>query len=444
MVKKKDKKKKKKQYRTKHPEYKLLQERIQNNNFHKTNLNYIEKYEDTKTWFNNNIYESDNVMNIPNITDFKEVNEHRKTKMIEIDFNEQQQKIFQRWIKAYTIMYNETVKYIKNTPKCSLNYKKLRTNILKNKRDEIVQNSGIDNKTNIYVHIIDTAIKLACANYKSALTNKKLGNIKHFRIRYWRFNKSSITIEIEKQHVKDGFICKNIFGDIKYINFDNSNLNQTCSIRYDRKQNKYYLLIPEKIEISNEEQKDTITLDPGIHTFMTGLSENKIIKYGDECYKYIKKKLEFTDKIINNEKISIKIKNKIRKRNEKKIQNRVNELHWKVINNLINNYQNILIGDMSVKGIVKNGVSNLNKMTKRLAYKLKFYQFRQRLEYKCNTTNRNYKVVNERYTSKTCSNCGYYKENLGGNRIFECNKCKNTIDRDVNACKCILLKGIHN
>lgn len=437
-------KKKKKSDREKNPEYKLLQSQITKYDFHKINLNFNEKNEETKSWFVNNIYESNNKMNIPDIQNFKNVKEHRKTKIVEINFNELQQKIFQRWIKAYTIMYNETIKYIKNTPKCSINYKKLRTNILKNKRDEIVQNSGIDNKTNIYVHIIDTAIKLACANYKSALTNKKLGNIKHFRIRYWRFNKSSVTIEIEKQHVKNGFICENVFGTINYKNFDNSNLNETCSIRYDRKTNKYYLLIPEKIPKNNSELEGTITLDPGVCTFMTGLSDNKIIKYGDESYKYIKTKLEHTDKIINNNMIPDKIKNKIRKRNEKKIQNRVNELHWKVINNLTNNYQNILIGDMSVKGIVKNGQSTLNKMSKRLAYKLKFYQFRQRLEYKCDTKNRNLKVVNEKYTSKTCSNCGYYKENLGGSRTFECNKCKIFIDRDVNACKCILLKGIYN
>lgn len=424
--------KKKKHDREKNSEYKLLQSQIKNHNFHKINLNFYEKNEDTKTWFVNNIFESNNKINIPDIDNFKQVKEHRKTKIVEIDFNELQQKIFQRWCKAYTHMYNETLKYIKNNPGCSRSYKTLRTYFLKDKRDTIIQNSGIDNKTNIYVHIIDTAIKLACANYKSAETNKKLGNIKHFRIRYWRFNKSSITIEIEKSFVKNGFICENVFGTINYKNYDNSNLNETCSIRYDRKINKYYLLIPEKIPKNDNEIKGTITLDPGVCTFMTGLSENKIIKYGDECYKYIKTKLKHTDKIINNKNIPDRIKKKIRNRNEKKIQNRVNELHWKVINNLTNNYQNILIGDMSVKGIVKNGQSNLNKMSKRLTYKLKFYQFRQRLEYKCDTKNRNLKVVNEKYTSKTCSYCGYYKENLSGSRIFNCDKCKNIIDRDVN------------
>lgn len=31
-------------------------------------------------------------------------------------------------------------------------------------------------------------------------------------------------------------------------------------------------------------------------------------------------------------------------------------------------------------------------------------------------------------------NCGYLKEDLGGNEIFNCNRCKKVIDRDCKWC----------
>jgi transposase len=47
--------------------------------------------------------------------------------------------------------------------------------------------------------------------------------------------------------------------------------------------------------------------------------------------------------------------------------------------------------------------------------------------------------VQEQYTSKTCSSCGNLKETLNG-RIYKCSSCKETLDRDDNASKNILLK----
>lgn len=55
-------------------------------------------------------------------------------------------------------------------------------------------------------------------------------------------------------------------------------------------------------------------------------------------------------------------------------------------------------------------------------------------EYKCNIYE-----VQEDYTSKTCSNCGFLKQNLKG-RIYNCDACNNVFDRDVNASKNIMLK----
>ena len=49
-------------------------------------------------------------------------------------------------------------------------------------------------------------------------------------------------------------------------------------------------------------------------------------------------------------------------------------------------------------------------------------------------------VVDEAYTSKTCEECGYLHQKLGGNKTFECPKCGHTADRDLHAARNILLR----
>ena len=166
---------------------------------------------------------------------------------------------------------------------------------------------------------------------------------------------------------------------------------------YDRQLNKYYLFVPEKIEPTKiKKKRKIIACDPGIRTFMTGISGNYVVKIGDKCSKRIKECLKIIDKRTN-----MNIPNKIKKKNEKlynrKISGLVDELHWKTIKYLTSTYKRILIGDMSVKGI----------------------------------------------TSKICSMCGYIKNNLGSSKKYDCDGCNVSIDRDVNGARGIFIKSLY-
>jgi len=374
---------------------------------------------------------------------------------VKLIFDDFQKKIINRWFKSFILMYNETLKYIKlrynNNEPLILDFKKLRTYHLKETRNKIIEESQHPNylkDTKIKTHILDKAIQLACSNYKSALSNLKNKNIKYFRIRYWKINKDSYNLAIEPSYFTKSSLCYNILGKVNaYYNDELFDLNLIktkykceCKLIYSKNTNKYELFIPEKIELNNNdliEKKQFISLDPGIRTFMTGLSNNDCIKININNNK-IKNMLTKIDKI-NNYK-----NNKYRRKailiKNRKIKNLVNELHWKTIDYLTKNYKTIIIGDMSVKSIVNNKNSNLNKMTKRIAYVLSFYKFKERLKYKCLLNNCNYLEVNEKYTSKMCSNCCTYNETLGSNKIFNCSNCNITIDRDLNGSRNICFK----
>lgn len=77
---------------------------------------------------------------------------------------------------------------------------------------------------------------------------------------------------------------------------------------------------------------------------------------------------------------------------------------------------------------------------------LKFYLFKTRLMFKAEERGKKVFIINESYTSKTCSSCGYQYD-IEKSKIYECknNNCSSKnhiIDRDMNAAKNILMKGI--
>lgn len=73
-------------------------------------------------------------------------------------------------------------------------------------------------------------------------------------------------------------------------------------------------------------------------------------------------------------------------------------------------------------------------------FKNGFFEFQEKLKYKCSITNTKFKLINESHTSKICSNCGNYNKDLKGEHIYSCIKCSLLMDRDINACRNIYMK----
>ena len=64
-----------------------------------------------------------------------------------------------------------------------------------------------------------------------------------------------------------------------------------------------------------------------------------------------------------------------------------------------------------------------------------FHEFKRQLEYKCKWYGSELIIADRWFaSSKTCSCCGHKKEKLSlRQRIFNCEKCGLSIDRDLNA-----------
>lgn len=362
---------------------------------------------------------------------------------------QEQKDILDCWLESYRLMINATIRYyrkcIYNKEKLITDFKKVRTNILKDIKTEIYNTSYVNDniKTRIYSHTLDYAIKDVCTNIKSALTNLKNGNIKSFRLRYIKKTKKNKLLKIEKtalkRFTKDNkqIIANKILGELK----TEKNIPEiSCDSIIMKRCNRYFIIIPVKVEQENKTTNKTIGLDAGLRTFLTGYNNEETIEICNNLYKTIHPINEKIDKIQGRyDKKEIKTKRGIEKR-RRKIKNKIDDLHWKSINYLTKNYDNILLGNLSTKNIVSNE-NDMSDNNKRIALAMRLFVFKERLKYKCDVKKKKFYVINESYTSKICSSCTNLNKEKNKTKTYECERCKTILDRDYNGAKNIYILG---
>ena len=100
----------------------------------------------------------------------------------------------------------------------------------------------------------------------------------------------------------------------------------------------------------------------------------------------------------------------------------------KLTTHLAKNHGQIVIEDLNVSGMMAN-----HCLAKSIA-DLGLYEFRRQLTYKCELYGSKLTLVSRFYpSSKTCSCCGHIQDMPLKERIFDCQQCHASIDRDLNA-----------
>jgi IS605 OrfB family transposase len=106
---------------------------------------------------------------------------------------------------------------------------------------------------------------------------------------------------------------------------------------------------------------------------------------------------------------------------------------------IVDRYQTIVVGDVSSTKLVKT------KMAKSVLDS-GWGMLKNFLDYKSQSAARNFSVVNESYSTRTCSSCGALTGPTGLDmlvvRQFTCSECGDTHDRDVNAARNIRTAGL--
>jgi hypothetical protein len=111
------------------------------------------------------------------------------------------------------------------------------------------------------------------------------------------------------------------------------------------------------------------------------------------------------------------------------------------VQHLATSYDLILLPKFETSHMVLRKDRVIGSRTARQMVTWAHYRFQQRLLFKCRQHNCRIAIVDESYTSKTCSACGALDYKLGGKKVYRCSSCKMVMDRDINGAKNIFLKN---
>ena len=256
-------------------------------------------------------------------------------------------------------------------------------------------------------------------------------------------NKTDWTLERHRVKIPTlGWVRLKEFG---YIPVNSIVKSGTVSQKADR----YYVSIlveDDYIEVSKS-TNEGVGIDLGVKEFAVcsdGIKFKNINK--TSTVKKVEKKLKREQRKLSRKYESLKIRNKKEKGGNVTRQNiqkqivKVQKLHQR-LTNIRTDYINktvanivkqkpsyITIEDLNVKGMMKN-----KHLSKAIASQ-KFFEFKNKLVFKCKQNDVELRVVDRFYpSSKTCSNCGKVNKDLKlSDRIYRCN-CGLAIDRDLNA-----------
>ena len=195
-----------------------------------------------------------------------------------------------------------------------------------------------------------------------------------------------------------------------------------------------------------ETQARVVALDPGIRSFLTWFSESNAGHIAPGAFGKIQRLCAHLDKLLSRAKEE---KRRLAKRNKYQaadrmrvhIVNLIDELHHQAARWLVDNFDVILLPTFETSDMTKRGARKLRAKSVRSLLTYAHYRFQQFLIWKAWQTGKDVILVNEAYTSKTCSWSGEIIGNLGGRRIVA-GADGIRVERDINGARGIFLRAL--
>jgi transposase len=436
------------------------------------------------------------------------------TRKVKLFLTQKQKSLIQKCLQGHRYFYNKAIEKInslyetrkqefQNSPSCvhckkpkqedsfccsdhankplpwklNISFIGLRQQVMK--PDSEIKDTELSWQSEIPYDTRQLAIKDVATALKSALTNKKRGNIKNFTMSYksrrmpkqicW-IDSNAIKRCIKKSKKSSGpkkrgkakkaqktsmvlrlALFPTRLGEDKYIRVRSRQLKSLpekfesdCKIlKYGK---DYYLVysIEKKKEESKDDKSSIISLDPGVRTFQTGYSPSGVaVKFGERQSELLHKLHQRLDEMRSRrDKSSSSRKQRLRLKClkiEHAISGTIENLHNQVASYLTKNYETILLPKFSTSVMQKGSL--LSSSTKRDLWTLSHYKFQQKLLGLCQARRTTLYIVGEEYTTKTCGGCGSLHTPKAA-KIFRCSECPYILDRDVHGARNILLKHL--
>ncbi len=251
--------------------------------------------------------------------------------------------------------------------------------------------------------------------------------------------------QFKKKNIRDKFYLEGNFDiianyiKVPYVGWlkcsENHNITdqiKNCTIR--KVADEWYISYKQEKVVKKHNKKKEVGVDLGI-TALATLSDGKVFE-GSKKLRELTRKLKHLQKSLSRK---YKKGAETQSKNYEDTKKQIAILHRKIANHrkdglhqlttyLAKNHGKVTIEDLNVAGMMKN-----HKLAKYIANGM-FYEFRRQMEYKGEWYGCEVAVADRWYaSSKTCCKCGHKQDMPLKKRIFDCEKCDNKMDRDLNA-----------
>lgn len=241
----------------------------------------------------------------------------------------------------------------------------------------------------------------------------------------------SIPFKTQATHFKNGNFYLYKWGTVKVFKDRLPIVGEKTKIaEIIKKADGFYLHVQVEVPYENTNENQ-VGIDLGISKFCV-TSDGKIIENPKLLQKY-EKQLRIENRSLSRKKKGSnswrKQANKLARLHLKLSRTRTDFLQ-KESTNIAKQYGTVFMEDLNVKGMIQ---SNLSKSISDASWST----FKNLLSYKSNIV-----LVDSKYTSQTCSNCGHIdKDNRISQSEFKCLSCGHEENADLNASKNILSRG---
>ncbi len=214
---------------------------------------------------------------------------------------------------------------------------------------------------------------------------------------------------------------------------------KTVNVSRDKRGN-WYVSFSCEVELETFEPIDKVVgVDLGLKTFAT-LSDGKTIER-KRFLKTDEKAKKKTQRLLCKALKGGAERNKHRRalnHINTRIANRRKDFAHKEARKLVDNYQVIVFEDLNIKGMQDGNYKAMNRSISDVAWS----QFVELTEQKAKMAGRTVVKVNPKNTTQMCSSCGEIVRKGLEQRVHNCPHCGLSLDRDLNAAKNILARGL--
>jgi putative transposase len=292
--------------------------------------------------------------------------------------------------------------------------------------------------SNVFSQVLQNVCKRIRSGFESYWNRKRAGLKAHLPRFRGEDRYDSLTYPQFGFRVKDGVLCLSKIGDVRVVQHRPvEGKVKTLTVTRSRA-GKWFAVFASEVEAKSIRNRlPAVGVDFGLNSLVV-LSDGTLIE-APRSYRNAESRLRRVQRSLSRKRRGSRNREKARLRVAsvcEKVANQRRDYAYKTARSIVDRYERVYVEDLKIANMVKD--RRLGKSIGDAGWGM----LRNALTYMAKMSEGVTAFVNPRDTSQLCSGCGERVEKDLAVRVHVCPYCGLVLDRDVNAARNILRKGI--